>query len=471
MDNEGGNRFRILVADDEEYILDLYQDILSRTGIQDSRNNGFHGVPTAAGSPSFELTMCLQGEDALEAVRTAVAANDPFAVAFLDVHMPPGQGGILTAEQIRALDPNVNIVIVTGYSDTDPVDVTVRVPPADKLLYMQKPLYLLEILQIASSLGAKWKVEKQLLQIQNDLEKEVTRRTSKLLATTKELRDEIKERKRAQEESRQQQQQLFQAHKMVALGTLVSGVAHEVSNPNNTMLLCTSALKKLCDDLLPVLDAYGEINCNLLVGNRPYTEVRKEIRELVDVTTRAAERIKNIVSDLKDFARKDDSNLLASVNINKIVKSAVTLLSSMIKKSTNHFSAEYDDNLPLVQGNTQRIDQVVVNLLTNACQALPNADRSIHVSTSHGKDPESVLVEIRDEGRGISRRDLCQITDPFFTTRHNSGGTGLGLSISQKIIDSHHGTLSFTSKLNQGTTATIMLPGLTNRDNNRNASE
>ena len=269
---------------------------------------------------------------------------------------------------------------------------------------------------------------------------------------------DVTARRRAEEESRRQQQQLIHAHKMVALGTLVSGVAHEVSNPNNIMILSTSALRKIVDNLLPVLDEYRKLNGDFSVGSRPYAEIRQEIPELVDTIGRAAERIKTLVNDLKDFARKDIAERTESVDVNKVVKASVTLLSALIRRATDSFHEHYSDDVPPVEGKGQRLEQVVVNLLTNACQALPEKDRAIRVTTRFDQASRRVIVQVRDEGVGIPPAHLPRVTDPFFTTKHDTGGTGLGLSISQNIIEAHGGTLAFESKVGQGTTVTISLP-------------
>lgn len=269
---------------------------------------------------------------------------------------------------------------------------------------------------------------------------------------------DITERKQAEAESRRQEEQLIQADKMASLGTLVSGVAHEVSNPNNAMLLSTSQLRKLCHNLLPVLDAYYAERGDFAVGSRPYSEVREDMPDLIDVIGRAAERIRTMVKELKDFARKEDAAKTVAVDLNAVVASAVSLMGASIRKATDRFETDYAADLPPVEGNAQRIEQVVVNLVNNACQALPAKDRVIRVSTRCNKRKHVVIVDVADEGDGVAPEDLPRITDPFFTTKHDTGGTGLGLSISHRIVTDYGGSLTFTSELQKGTTATIMLP-------------
>jgi polar amino acid transport system substrate-binding protein len=129
----------------------------------------------------------------------------------------------------------------------------------------------------------------------------------------------------------------------------------------------------------------------------------------------------------------------------------------MINKSTDRFSVEYGRDLPALTGNFQRLEQVFVNLIQNACQALKKPTKGIFVSTSCDEEMKSIVVKIRDEGTGILPENLSQITDPFFSTKHDSGGTGLGLSISSKIVEEHGGRMIFDSEVGKGTTAEIVL--------------
>ena len=173
-----------------------------------------------------------------------------------------------------------------------------------------------------------------------------------------------------------------------------------------------------------------------------------------------ANRIKRIVEDLKDFARKDTSSLDEMVDINTVVQTTVRLLDNTIKKTTAHFHTSYMEDPPPVRGNSQRIEQVAVNLILNACQALEGPEQGIHLSTSFDREQNTVMLMIEDEGVGISPENLAHVTDPFFTTKRESGGTGLGLSVTAGIVKDHHGKLEFRSALGEGTTAILTLPAM-----------
>jgi PAS domain S-box-containing protein len=269
---------------------------------------------------------------------------------------------------------------------------------------------------------------------------------------------DITERKKAEEQAKLHQEQLMQASKMVALGTLVSGVAHEVNNPNNFIMLNSPILKEAWDNAMPILEKYYEENGDFILGGMKYTEMRENIPSLFAGISDGTKRIKHIVDELKNYVRDRSADLTQSVDINEVIKSTVSLLSNMIKNSTNHFSIEYDNNVPLLKGNFQRLEQVMINLVQNACQALPDSQKGIFVSVKFDRERSNIMVCVRDEGSGIPSEALSHITDPFFTTKHDSGGVGLGLSISSKIIEEHGGTLNFKSDIGAGTTVEIKLP-------------
>ena len=269
---------------------------------------------------------------------------------------------------------------------------------------------------------------------------------------------DITERKQAEEQARLHQQQMMQVSKMVALGTLVSSVAHEINNPNNFIMLNAPLLLEAWESSQPILEEYYETNGDFIMGGMKYTEMYKNIPTLFSGILDGSKRIKQIIEDLRDFVRRDTSDMSQSVDINAVLKSAVTLLSNMIMKSTNHFSIEYGNPLPLFKGNFQRLEQVIINLVQNACQALPDNRKAIFVSTSYDEKKHGIVVNVEDEGTGIPSEILSHITEPFYTTKAHSGGLGLGLSISSKIVKEHGGTLTFTSESGKGTKAEIVLP-------------
>ena len=272
------------------------------------------------------------------------------------------------------------------------------------------------------------------------------------------LARDVTDRKEAEDRERMHHQQLLQASKMVELGTLVSGVAHEINNPNNFIMLNAPLLVDSWQAAKPILEEYYKENGDFLLGGMLYSEMRENIPKLFSGILEGSERIKQIVADLKDYVRPDTSDLTQPVDLNTVVQSALSLLSNMVRKSTDRFSLDLEKNLPLVKGNFQRIEQVVINLVQNACQALPDRKKGIRVSTRWDEANRKVVLQVQDEGVGIPPENLPHITDPFFSTRHDSGGVGLGLAISSRIIKEQGGTLNFSSEPGIGTKAEVLLP-------------
>ncbi len=198
---------RILVADDDRMILDLFQATLTEpvgkkstdTEFADLMYRLFDETQPQEQTTCFDITLCSQGTEAIDRVRSAISDNNPFSVVFIDVRMPPGPDGIRVAEQIRQLDPCIEIVIVTGFSDKTPREIALRVPPTDKLLYLQKPFHPHEIQQMAAALNSKWHAERKLRELQGQLEQRVQDRTLELIVMNEKLKREINERMQAEE--------------------------------------------------------------------------------------------------------------------------------------------------------------------------------------------------------------------------------------------------------------------------------
>ena len=275
---------------------------------------------------------------------------------------------------------------------------------------------------------------------------------------TKELEREIVERKRAAEELQVRQKQLLHADKMTSLGILVSGVAHEINNPNGLIQLSLPQLTKAYQSAEPILDEYYHQHGDFKLGWFSYSRMRKELPQMLDEMLESSNRIKRIVEDLKDFARRNDSGVDDKADLNAVTRSALRLVDNALRKATNHFSVSYASNLPCFRGNGHRIEQVVVNLILNACQALTSTEQAINIRTLAAEVEEMVILEVRDQGCGLDEENLRRITDPFFTTKRESGGTGLGLSVSEGIVKDHQGRLEFESHPGQGMLVRLLLP-------------
>lgn len=272
------------------------------------------------------------------------------------------------------------------------------------------------------------------------------------------LRDEIQRREELEAVERERQKQLMQADRLISLGILVSGVAHEVSNPNHRIATHAAALKKFCADIIPILEKYYRENGDFRAGGRDFSSAREVIPEMLENIMEGSRRITSIVNQLRDYAQEKKIEHKTEVDLNAVCESAVGFLGKMLRQSSDRFSTEYASDLPLVRGSFQQLEQVVVNLLQNACQALENREQAIVVRTLYDKSRHVLLLEVLNEGEGIPEANLQRLTHPFFTTRDSTGNMGLGLSIVDRIAQEHGGDIFFESPPDAMTRVTLTLP-------------
>lgn len=276
---------------------------------------------------------------------------------------------------------------------------------------------------------------------------------------TSDLENEIENRKKIEQKLIFSQAQLLQADKMAAVGTLASGVAHEINNPNGLILLNMDFLKQAYADMQPMIQYYCEnVDEVPQIAGLPCDALQEHMTPILDDTMQASLRIKNIVEDMKDFARPESADWEEKFNLNEVIKAALRLLKNMIKNCTDSFHISYGQNLPLMQGSAQKIEQVFLNLVINACQAIQDREQKVEIKTEYNFIMREICLTVRDEGEGIDPHDMSSLFDPFFTTKREHGGTGLGLSICDTIVKAHHGTLEIQSELDKGTTVVVRLP-------------
>jgi PAS domain S-box-containing protein len=271
------------------------------------------------------------------------------------------------------------------------------------------------------------------------------------------MRD-ITERSQLEKEAQQIQTKLIQTNKMTSLGFLVAGIAHEINNPNNNILLSAQLLSNIWQDVLPILDKRFSEDGDFILAGDIYSEVRESVPRYFNMITDGSRRIEIIINNLRDFTIKTKSVLAQDVDINKVASISASILQHQIKKHTRNFSLSLSPGPLMTKGNQQQLEQVVVNLIVNAIQSLPSTDRAVRLSTSYDPSQKSIIISISDEGCGIPPEHLPHIFDPFFSTKLETGGTGLGLAISSNIIKEHGGRLDVTSVAGSGTIATITLP-------------
>ena len=269
---------------------------------------------------------------------------------------------------------------------------------------------------------------------------------------------DITEWKRAEEEKRLIHAKLIQTNKMTSLGLLVSGMAHEVNNPNNSIKFTAHVLARTWNDLLPVLDQYYRSEGDFIVGGQQYSLMRETFPQLISGITESSRRIEGIIKNLRDFVYKGKADMTMRVDINRIVSVSASILNSQIKAHTHQFRLDLSEGVPEVVGNGQQLEQVVINLIMNALQSLPDKERPVTVETGRDGEAGEAFIKVRDEGRGMPDEVKSRLFEPFFSTKLESGGTGLGLAISNVIVKDHGGVLQFDSEEGRGTTVIVRLP-------------
>ena len=252
--------------------------------------------------------------------------------------------------------------------------------------------------------------------------------------------------------------QMVQADRLASLGQLVSGIGHEINNPNTFILGNMKIISEACEDMLAIVDEYYKSHPDLRVARLDYSLFRDQIGILMEDMVNGALRIKTIVEDLKKFARKNDEKLADSVSINNIVESAIRLVQNQVKRKAI-IETELGGNIPAINGNGLGIEQVIVNLLINAADAIKDGEKGIiQIKTVIDDSTENIIITVKDNGIGMSEATMKQLFNPFFTTKRACGGTGLGLSISYRIIKEHEGEIEVESTPGEGTTFRVYIP-------------
>jgi signal transduction histidine kinase len=265
-----------------------------------------------------------------------------------------------------------------------------------------------------------------------DLEREVRRRTEALEQRNAELHDALEKLRRAQDN-------LVRSEKLTSMGRLVAGIAHEINNPVNAVINSLGPLEEIVKRI-----AAGE-------GETPARQA-KEAEEILAVVQRGASRTKAIVQALHGYARGDDSTQ-RQVELARSVDETLGLLQHRLRHVKVNKTIEPDVR---IMGFPGQIDQVLMNLLTNAAQAIGETGGTITIAACN-RDAD-VLLTVADDGAGIPAEILPRIFDPFFTTKDVGEGSGLGLSIVHGIVERHGGRIDVDSHPGQGTTFSISFP-------------
>ena len=300
------------------------------------------------------------------------------------------------------------------------------------------------------------RAEDDLRQYQNQLEGLVATRTAELASANAVLEEDRRELELLLSKVEEAQQQLLQSEKMAAIGQLAAGVAHEINNPVGFVNSNLGSLKTYVNQLLNVISAYESSDPAQIADARQKADLeflREDLPSLLAESQDGLSRVTKIVQDLKDFSRVDQADHQLS-NLNAALESTLNVVANEIKYKAE-VVRELGD-IPLVDCVPAQINQVFMNLLVNAAQAIPEKGK---IFVRSGLENNHVWFEIEDTGKGMSAEIQQRIFEPFFTTKPVGHGTGLGLSISYDIIvKKHGGRMDVRSKIDYGTCFRLWLP-------------
>jgi signal transduction histidine kinase len=260
-----------------------------------------------------------------------------------------------------------------------------------------------------------------------------------------------------QEEKKRVMARLIQTNKMTSLGLLLSSMAHEINNPNASIRFSGYMIGKMWSDAVVLLDRVREEEGDFYLGGVPFEKARHALTENAGKIVENSERIARVVQGLREYGVGGDAHLNQKLEINAAVSAALSVLACQTKKDVQ-LKTSLGTGIPVVSGSQQQIEQVLINLILNAMQALDIGWGEVHLSTRYDIHSNEVVVEVRDNGVGIKPETMERLFEPFFSTKLDRGGSGLGLYISQYIVAEHGGRLQLSSTPGKGTLARVVLP-------------
>ncbi len=267
------------------------------------------------------------------------------------------------------------------------------------------------------------------------------------------------------------ERELIQSEKLASLGLLISGIVHEINNPNNFISFNMPILRDYIRDILPVLDDHAARDPGYEVQGMPYADFRVDILKLIENVEHGSARINTTVAKLKEFSRRKDERGARPILPAAVVEKAVSLCHTQIRKTVKTFEVQVQPDLPEMVTDPDAVEQTLINLLINAAQAADKPDSRILLRVRQGTSGEGLILEVEDNGCGMDDRTATRLFDPFFTTKEEGLGTGLGLYISKNLIEPVRGSIAVESEIGRGTTFRVVLPDLTGPGDRAHASE
>lgn len=262
----------------------------------------------------------------------------------------------------------------------------------------------------------------------------------------------------ALEERQKIMAKLIQTNRMTSLGLLISSIAHNINTPNGAIKLAAQHVAGSWKDALPILEQVTKEEGDFTLGGLPFGVAKGEIRGATESILNNADRVERVIQDLRAYNLGERNELSPGVSVNRVVEEALTIIRAHGRQGEITISPILASTLPTITGNQCQLEQVAVNLLLNAMQAMPNNKGTVTVRTEYSAESAEVRIVVADQGEGITPEVRKHLFEAFFSTRIDEGGSGLGLYISNFIVSEHKGRLTIDPDQDSGTVATVHLP-------------
>jgi len=260
-------------------------------------------------------------------------------------------------------------------------------------------------------------------------------------------------------ESKTLKQRVAQNEKMATLGLLISGISHEINNPNNFIMFNLPILKDYLEELLPIIDDYYSEQPDCKLFGMKYPEFRKDIMELLDNMEHGTNRINNTIARLREFFDPHAKEMFSRVDIHSVIEKSINLCRSQVTAMVKSLEIKLPEKLPEFYTDPHALEHIITNLLINAAYAADKRESRIIITAKPGKSlKEHMIIEVWDNGCGIDKKHMNRIFDPFYSTRSSENGSGLGMFVCLNLAQKLGGHIEIESKPGVETTFRVILP-------------